>query len=101
MNVTEFKAEMVELVADLIIDIDDDYRASHCEPDDDTPSMDLTIGADADGWSYQTGDNSFTGGAYGYADWAVVYLSRDSDPAEVAEDIIGQLREACDVAIFE
>lgn len=100
MNATEFRADMVELVASLITEIGDDYRATD-DPDDNEPGMQLTIGADADGWSYQTGDNSFTGGAYGYADWAVVYLSRDSDPGEVADDIIGQLREAFDVEIFE
>lgn len=101
MNATEFRDDMVALVASLITEIGDEYRATGCEPDDDTPSMDLTIGADADGWSYQTGDTSFTGGAYGYADWATVYLSRDSDPGKVADDIIGQLREAFDVEIFE
>ena len=101
MNADTFRTDMVALVEALIPEICDDYRASHCEPDDDTPSMDLTIGADVNGWSYQTGDNSFTGGAYAYADWATVYLSRDSDPGEVADDIIGQLSEAFDVEIFE
>ena len=100
MNRDTFRDDIVRLVTALIPDIADDYRATD-DPEDNEPGMMLTIGADADGWGYQTGDNSFTGGADSFPDWAVVYLARDSDPAEVAEDIIGQLCEAFDVEIFE
>ena len=90
MNIEEFRADMVRLVTALIPDIKDDYRAYEPEPGDDSdvPSMLLTIGADESGWSYQTGDNSSTGGAYGYADWSSVALYRDSDPESVADEII-------------
>lgn len=90
MKLSEFHADMVRLVTALIPDIQDDYRAYEPEPgeDDDTPSMLLTIGADADGWAYQTGDNSYSGGAYGYADWSSVAIYRDSDPAETADEIV-------------
>lgn len=87
MNRQDFHADMVRLVAALIPDIRDDYRATD-DLDDNEPGMCLTVGADADGWGYQTGDNSFTGGAYGFATWAVVYLSRDSSPASVAAEIL-------------
>jgi hypothetical protein len=45
---------------------------------DDIPGMQLTIGWDQDSgeWSYQTGDNSFTGGAYHYPTWGVVGVYR-------------------------
>lgn len=88
MNINEFRADMVALVTALIPTIGDDYRAYDDNEDDSEPSMLLTIGADAGGWSYQTGDNSFTGGAYGYADWSSVALYRDSDPESVADEII-------------
>ena len=89
MNIEEFRADMVRLVTALIPAIGDEYRAYRPEFDDDgTPSMLLTIGADASGWSYQTGDNSYTGGAYGFADWSSVALYRDSDPESVADEII-------------
>lgn len=95
MNRTEFRTSMIELVTFLITTIGDEYRSSTSEPNDETASMDLTIGADNDGWSYQTGDNSYTGGAYSYASrlWAVVTLDRDSKPEDVADDIISQLDE--------
>lgn len=89
MKISDFRADMVRLVTALIPTIGDEYRAYEPESDDDgTPSMLLTIGADASGWSYQTGDNSYTGGAYGYADWSSVALYRDSDPEAVADEII-------------
>lgn len=88
MNIKEFRADMVRLVASLIPEIADDYRAFEDCSDDDPPSMLLTVGADVSGWSYQTGDNSFTGGAYGFANWSVVALYRDSDPESVADEII-------------
>lgn len=76
--------------------IDDDYRCSD-DPEDDTPGMCVTFGVTfKDGgfsWSYQTGDNSFTGGAYGHATWAVVYLYRDSNTAELAAEAIGEAAE--------
>lgn len=92
MNRQEFHTQMVELVRQFIPTIADDDRASD-DPSDETPGIQLTIGADANGWNYQTGDNSFIGGAYGYRDWAVTYLYRDSDSKEVADDIVEQLDE--------
>lgn len=93
MNRQEFESDMRMLVAALIQDIGDEYRADCLDGDDDVPSMCLTIGADANGWAYQTGDNSFTGGAYSYATWAVVALYRDSVPGDIATDIARELDE--------
>lgn len=42
-------------------------------------------------WDYQTGDNSFHGSAYGYREWAVVELERDSDVDALATEAVGQL----------
>ena len=100
MNIEDFKVEMIALVTNLIPEIDDDYRS---DEEATEPSMLLTVGADADGWSYQTGDNSFTGGAYGYATWALVYLDRESDPSSVADDIIAELIDGApdDEPIFD
>lgn len=99
-QIQEMVPQWTNLIARLIPDIGDDYRATD-DPDDDEPGMCLTIGftpetEDRDAsWSYQTGDNSFTGGAYSHPHWAVVYLSRDSVPADVAEDAADQISEAC------
>ena len=70
--------------------IEDDYIA-----DDDLPGIDLTVGWDPDTgeWSWQSGDNSFTGGAYFYPLWGVVRVYRQSNSRDLARDIIAQIDE--------
>lgn len=94
--------EFSELIAACIKDIaDDDGIGDGCDDDDECgPWMDLTIGytpAKEDGtpesWGFQTGDNSFTGGAYSHPHWAVTTLSREDDPNEVAQEMVGQINE--------
>ena len=98
MNKIEFRAEMIALITELIPTIGDEYRA-HEESDE--PSMQVTVGANSEGWGYQTGDNSFTGGAYSFSDWAVVYLDRESNPETIADEIISELESLeSDDAIF-
>lgn len=87
------KGEIASLLASLKDDIRDDYRCTD-DPDDDTPGMCVTIGASTDGrWDYQTGDNSFTGGAYGHPVWGVVYLCRDTDVDGAAEGVLDEIAE--------
>ena len=103
MNTLDTQIESIKpqwrgLVAALVLDICDDYRASD-EPGDETPAKLLTVGftpesEDKDAsWGYQTGDNSYTGGAYFHPHWAVVTLCRDSIPAEIAAEIAEQISE--------
>ena len=79
------------LIRAIKAEISDDYRAY---PDEDEPGVMLTIGSDAAGrWSYQTGDNSFMGGAYGYPYWGVVAVYRDSNSRDLAREAIEQIRD--------
>ena len=57
----------------------------------------LTIGwhPTSGSWSYQTGDNSFTGNAYGYPCWAVVEVCRETDEADCA-DLIDSIHHQLD-----
>lgn len=88
------KRTLLDLVSRLVGEIDEDYRSSIQEPDDETPMMDVTIACDSNlDWTWQTGDNSYSGSIYSYPHWAVVYLSRDDDPESVVTDIIDQLGE--------
>jgi len=96
MKTKKFELPPVEEITALLVDlqktIGDEYRASE---EDEEPSMLVTIGAnESGGWNYQTGDNSFTGGAYGLPFWGVVSLYRDSDCAELAKDSLDQIAEA-------
>jgi hypothetical protein len=85
---------------DGIDDIADDDGIDDDDDGDCDPFMDLTIGftpAKEDGtpesWGFQTGDNSYTGGAYSHPHWAVTTLYRDCDPNEVAAEMISQINE--------
>ena len=95
----EMIADWTKLLKALQGDIGDDYRCSD-DPDDDTPGMCVTFGFTPEdeeqdaSWSYQTGDNSYTGGAYGHPFWGVVCLYRDSDPAELARDAASEIAES-------
>jgi hypothetical protein len=83
--------EFAALLRQLKPDIGDDYR-SHEEAT--RPSMSVTLGVSDDGsWSYQTGDNSFTGGAYGHAYWAVIDLDRRSNCKALADDAVTQVAD--------
>jgi hypothetical protein len=88
-------ADLALLVRALKPMIADDYRSTNADPDDTVPSMDLTIGwsPDSGAWDYQTGDNSFTGGAYGHPIWAIAIIDRRSNSRDIARDLIAQLDE--------
>ena len=92
----EMITEWRELLIALQGEIADDYRCTD-DPEDDQPGMCVTIGftpetpENSASWSYQTGDNSYTGGAYSHPHWAVVYLYRDSDCAGLADDAASQI----------
>ena len=81
------KKDFLELVQDcqnqVQKNIEDDYIC-------------LTIGASVKNgkitnWNYQTGDNSFSGGAYGFFFWGVVNVYLDSDCKELAKDLESQI----------
>ncbi len=88
--------EWEKLLKGLKTDIGDDYRATD-DPDDNAPGMCITIGytpaseEKSEDWSYQTGDNSYSGGAYGHPYWAVVYLYRRRNCKALARDAAEQI----------
>jgi hypothetical protein len=90
MNKRKFRTELAALVRDVRSTITSEYRAFE---GDSSPGIQLTVGADRKGWSYQTGDNSFTGGAYGYRVWAVTGVYRDSNSFITADGLIAELEE--------
>jgi hypothetical protein len=84
---------LLPLVKHVKSSIADDYRAFD---EDEIPGIQLTVGWDQDSgeWGWQTGDNSFTGGAYHYPTWGVVRVYRRSNALEVARDIRQQLADS-------
>lgn len=97
-NLAEMRAELIAELKRLQTRIGDEYRAS----DDDTaPSMQVTLGINdtASEYALQTGDNSYTGAAYGFPHWGVSALYRDSDAHAVAAELIDQCSELAVAAL--
>ena len=86
---------LVRHVSQQVPRVSDHDAADYRMDEDSLPSIDLTIGWDPEtgDWSYQTGDNSFNGGAYGYPVWAVTSVYRRQDSRAVARDLVDQLWE--------
>jgi hypothetical protein len=84
--------DLTKLVKHVKSYIVDDYRAFE---EDETPGIQLTVGwnAETGEWGYQSGDNSYTGGAYHYPIWGVVGIYRRSNSLEIARDIRNQLAD--------
>lgn len=97
-NTDQMKTPTIKELKALLIHcksfIDDDCRTSD-DPDDSLPGMCVTIGWNPEdgSWNWQTGDNSYTGGAYGFPVWAVVYLYRRSSCVELARAAKDELLE--------
>ena len=92
MDSEGFREDLLNVIKYAISTVDpNDFEG---EDEDDIAYNDLTVGMNDSGeWSFQTGDNSFTGGAYGYAHWAVVSVFEDSDPEEVYQEVVSQLED--------
>lgn len=94
----QMEREIRALLIRLKREIGDDYRASD-DPNDDTPGMQVTFATtDGESWSYQTGDNSYTGGCYSHPHWSVISLYRRDNCTEharhVVEELLGMVEEA-------
>ena len=90
LNATS-KEDVVELLSVLVTELDLW----------DLEEMQVTVASSGDTceitgsveWGYQTGDNSYTGGAYGYNHWGTGWVSKDTDIEELAIDLISQIEE--------
>jgi len=84
--------EIRSLLISLKPGIQDEFRASD-DTDDNTPAMPVTIATtNGESWNFQTGDNSFTGGAYSFRHWHTLTLQRRSNCTELARECVNELR---------
>ena len=90
-HLVAFRRDLEALLKSLKPTISDDCR-SHEEAT--IPGLAVTIGAECTPngitWNYQTGDNSYTGAAYGFAHWGICDLHRRDNSRKLAEDIVEQ-----------
>jgi hypothetical protein len=86
--------DLVEVIKHTKTCIDDDCRSYE---EATLPCIQLTVGwsDETSDWSWQTGDDSYTGGAYFYPHWGVVDVFRRSNSPELAREIRQQLSDLC------
>ena len=90
------KKDLYQLCREVKKSIADDYLAFE---EDEIPGIQLTVACNEhirqnkNDWSYQTGDNSYTDGAYHYPFWAVIGVYKNSNCKDLANDIIDQLED--------
>lgn len=76
-----------------------DYSDFDKSDDDSIPGLDVTIGCTFDfddasiSWNYQTGDNSYTGGAYGHPEWFICFVMKRTNCKELADEIINEIHD--------
>lgn len=95
MDLNEFKKDLIgyidaikqDIEPGMVDPLDSDYDA--------IPYISLTVGTDdkMTQWGYQTGDNSFTGGAYSFPHWAVTEITEEQGSGDIADEVIKQLTE--------
>ncbi len=84
------KEQLIKLIEHIQ---DNDLSSLSLEEDE---FIDLTVasdGTDQGDWGYQTGDNSFSGACYLYRHWAVGYIDDQTNPQDLATELLDQLEE--------
>tara|TARA_Y100000114_G_C11717702_1_gene306841 strand:+ start:173 stop:472 length:300 start_codon:yes stop_codon:yes gene_type:complete len=79
---------------ELLIELIEDIRIRDIDQDDEY--IDITVacnGDDPQDWGFQTGDNSYSGACYFYRHWAIGSIDFQTDPKELATDLLDQLEE--------
>ena len=82
------KEELIRLIQSIQ---ENDLSSLSLEEDE---FIDITVasnGTDPNDWGFQTGDNSYSGACYSYHHWAIGSIDFQTDPKELATDLLDQL----------
>ena len=89
--------EMEEKVEEILeLYLPDSYPSQ--EDLDNPETLQMTFASDdLETFTFQSGDNSFSGACYGLRHWGVVELAWDSDCKELAIDAVAQIADAVEM----
>jgi hypothetical protein len=93
MTIDEMEKKVEEILALYLPDLDNP------EANLDNPeTLQMTFASDdLETFTFQSGDNSFSGACYGLKHWGVVELAWDSDLKELAIDAVAQIADAVEM----
>lgn len=97
INIDELKTEVATLCRYVYQELEPCDCADECQCDA-INEIQVTIACD-DGlteWTYQTGDNSYTGSCYHYPHWGVGYVSKWTEGSfdELANEIVEEMLDS-------
>ncbi len=84
--------DLVRVLERLKEDLKNDLVENDSEPITET-QITISVNKDCTTWSYQSGDNSYTGSCYGDPYWGVNWVSIYSDLLWLADSLISDLAE--------
>ena len=92
------KPGLIRLIEALQKELENDPECYADPENDNIPSMQITISNNYEctAWSYQTGDNSYTGSCYGDPFWGIGYILSDQHADSIADELINDLAEHTD-----
>lgn len=96
MDITKQVRKDLKVLIDSNLKDWQEYLEPSCGDEDcENHSTQLTIGLSdkGDEWTYQTGDNSFTGSAYLSPHWVVTYFGNDTTADELLDDILEDIEQ--------
>jgi hypothetical protein len=93
MTIDEMEKKVEEI---LELYLPDSYPSQ--EDLDNPETLQMTFASDdLETFTFQSGDNSFSGACYGLKHWGVVELAWDSDCKELAIDAVAQIADAVEM----
>ena len=97
-ELSENKTFMSQLI-EIIEGVKEEYTKYYIG-DEEIECLQLTVGSNGDEhqdgdikFGCQTGDNSYTGAAYGYRCWGIAYIDDATNSEEAANEIVDQLSD--------
>lgn len=94
----EHRPGLIRLIKACQSQIENDPECYADPENENIPSMQITISNNYEctTWSYQTGDNSYTGSCYGDPFWGVGYVHLEYSAESIADELINDLAEHTD-----
>lgn len=89
------KKEVLDDIDDLLKKENLEYWKGFIEEEEEEEegyiTLTLAFNDTFDTWDFQTGDNSYTGNAYGLKNWIVIRMTKDTTKEDIFEDTYFQI----------
>lgn len=96
-------SDLLESLSKIIKSLSSNVTDDMIDHDWESPAIQITLGISVTNntisWGWQSGDNSYTGGAYSYPYWGIGYVGKDLNDEECKSLANDLLEEALDQTV--